>query len=1068
MKKMKKLLSLILVFGLVLTSGALSFADVRLLAVDGDEAPAGCECFCCAAGDDCAADNVSCDHPDCTYCNPTQLYEWIYHLSTAFGPRVLGTPAEWAAGEYIKGEYEKMGVFDEVHIEKLPLQDWTGWTNYSGIIDFEGKRPNMAGLVRPNEPVGSGAFTGLYHDFGVYSIGTTTAHSFTLPSEADVTAAGGKIYGTLALYAPQTAANPMTTANLDMIIDSILANYASAELTGLYTTRYRLPEDTYNRGRSSATVMPTAKTTTFAMTLGAWENLAEYLKSPGSGPVKTINHKLDYTNTVYAKLEARDKENPDLVITMSGHHDSVVHAAGTDDDLSGVVAIMETAKRMGRYYKLCDETPGMQRPNIELIFAATGAEEGPSAWDGADYLMQKVLKEGKGPIAIEYALDCIGLRDKEYVDEQGRIYRAEYREFEIGVFERENGSMSADGYFTGVNPGLKQNLASWLLLDHASEVNWQDTMKGPWLSGGTDMSDHQLFGTYGLESASIQPGRNSGGGSVYMMAHTYGDNMDGYSYRLHATAMSLLENGLMNAVKKEATKRADITIGSGTATLNNAGQLFKTFSRVDVEMVNSASGASGTVTFLRNGAYAQNLPEAVASNPSIVKIVGGGTGVADYTDPIRSLQYQDFSTNLYWGKAENIVETTMSVISDPVSGVSTGIRIELSKDVGELDPYYNFNLSGASKGTITKISTDPPVYELAFSNYNTHRMANNNTYPNLVVSPWTGAWRKPVVLVHIKKDGYMFYPARFEVGGIDKTPLTVSFYSNGAIGGLVPNAQTIEYGQVISPLNAGSLIPPIGMLFLGWNTSPDGDGVAYEPGSLMPSRDLALYAQWVEDPKYVNAKLSVPAVSGIEGDVEYTLSIKGEKNVLNLELEFEIDSSMLAGKGLTGLNGFTAISEIFWSYAGGSVWKGTVTLGYPAGDSEGFMPLEYEDVAKFAFSPRALGDAAMKLTGFRAVGLEGDVTQYLASAIAAGTATTNIDQLVYSKYDLNKDNKVDALDLGIMLLYCGFDCDSPSWATLVKVNDSKGKPVTASMCDVNCDGVIDMLDLLDLFIHYTK
>ncbi|MCL1808238.1 MAG: hypothetical protein FWG42_00545 [Clostridiales bacterium] len=55
-----------------------------------------------------------------------------------------------------------------------------------------------------------------------------------------------------------------------------------------------------------------------------------------------------------------------------------------------------------------------------------------------------------------------------------------------------------------------------------------------------------------------------------------------------------------------------------------------------------------------------------------------------------------------------------------------------------------------------------------------------------------------------------------------------------------------------------------------------------------------------------------------------------------------------------------------------------------------------------------------------------------------------------------------------MLLYCGFDKDSLDWDDLSKVNDSKGKPVTAKMCDVNGDGLIDMLDLIDLFIHYSK
>ncbi|MCL1808461.1 MAG: dockerin type I domain-containing protein, partial [Clostridiales bacterium] len=135
---------------------------------------------------------------------------------------------------------------------------------------------------------------------------------------------------------------------------------------------------------------------------------------------------------------------------------------------------------------------------------------------------------------------------------------------------------------------------------------------------------------------------------------------------------------------------------------------------------------------------------------------------------------------------------------------------------------------------------------------------------------------------------------------------------------------------------------------------------------------------------------------------------------------------------------------------------------------EGFTSAVSTNIAKFVFAPRAAGDTTFMLTNAKATGLVGTVTKYLEIIVDSGEATTNIDQRIFSKYDLNRDNAVDALDLGIMLLYCGFDKDSPDWGTLVKVNDSKGKPVTASMCDVNSDGVIDMLDLLDLFIHYTK
>ncbi|MCL1809722.1 MAG: dockerin type I domain-containing protein [Clostridiales bacterium] len=215
-------------------------------------------------------------------------------------------------------------------------------------------------------------------------------------------------------------------------------------------------------------------------------------------------------------------------------------------------------------------------------------------------------------------------------------------------------------------------------------------------------------------------------------------------------------------------------------------------------------------------------------------------------------------------------------------------------------------------------------------------------------------------------------------------------------------------------------------------------------------------------------ELSAPFETDVNSDAVYTLSLTSAADVLTVELEFMVDGSLLSGKGVETLSGFTAMNDIMWNYSGNNMWKGTVTLAYPAGSSEGFNAGNTADIAKFVFAPTAIGDATMKITGIKVSGLLDETTQYLDLLLFKGEATTHIDQLVFSKYDLNRDNAVDALDLGIMLLYCGFDSDSADWGTLVKVNDSKGKPVTASMCDVNGDGVIDMLDLLDLFIHYTK
>ncbi|MCL1810466.1 MAG: dockerin type I domain-containing protein [Clostridiales bacterium] len=217
----------------------------------------------------------------------------------------------------------------------------------------------------------------------------------------------------------------------------------------------------------------------------------------------------------------------------------------------------------------------------------------------------------------------------------------------------------------------------------------------------------------------------------------------------------------------------------------------------------------------------------------------------------------------------------------------------------------------------------------------------------------------------------------------------------------------------------------------------------------------------------VKGGVKAPEVSGIENDVDFTVEIFQPTDVLAVELAVEVNGPV-AGIGVTGLNGFEPMADIFWSYVGSDTWKGEVTFKYEAGDSTGYTHKKLSDIGKFLFAATGEDEATMTLTGLKVVGLDGGTTKYLGSSIAIPEASTSVEQTVFSKYDLNRDNVVDALDLGIMLLYCGFKEADPEWATLVKVNDSKGKPVTASMCDVNGNGVIDMLDLIDLFINYTK
>lgn len=217
-------------------------------------------------------------------------------------------------------------------------------------------------------------------------------------------------------------------------------------------------------------------------------------------------------------------------------------------------------------------------------------------------------------------------------------------------------------------------------------------------------------------------------------------------------------------------------------------------------------------------------------------------------------------------------------------------------------------------------------------------------------------------------------------------------------------------------------------------------------------------------------------VSALGGLAEYDISLGGE-SVVTLELEFEVnDGDLLAFAYLDTFEGFAAMDAgagggpVAWSPLEGGKWKGTLTLTYTAGgDTYGYFADPAEIIAKLYYTAKAIGDASMKLTGVNVYGIKGEgaPVTLLSAEVDAAEAVTSIVK-VYSKYDLNKDDAVDALDLSIVALYCQYNEGDPEWDSLVKTVDIFKEGITPNMCDLNGDGTVDMLDLVDLYLHYTK
>ena len=263
------------------------------------------------------------------------------------------------------------------------------------------------------------------------------------------------------------------------------------------------------------------------------------------------------------------------------------------------------------------------------------------------------------------------------------------------------------------------------------------------------------------------------------------------------------------------------------------------------------------------------------------------------------------------------------------------------------------------------------------------------------------------------------------------------------------------------PHQAGSHNAPTGNCDWAYTGTDPDTGLAYRSVA-WATLNLAKYDSDI----YVGVKAE--EVSAIEDDVVFTVDMYNAVGAMTLEVEFLAHGNMLSFVEVVGVNDWRLIGDIEWTTTGASnVWKGTATLGYYGFSLDGFTTKKIDEVAKFVFEPKALGNTTFKLLNAKVNVLDGANMVAAATNLGADEAMTLIDQTVYNKYDLNKDNKVSSLDLAICLLYVEFRSVDTNWATYTKVNDSKGKPVFANMCDFDGNGVVNMVDLIDLMLHYS-
>jgi hypothetical protein len=214
------------------------------------------------------------------------------------------------------------------------------------------------------------------------------------------------------------------------------------------------------------------------------------------------------------------------------------------------------------------------------------------------------------------------------------------------------------------------------------------------------------------------------------------------------------------------------------------------------------------------------------------------------------------------------------------------------------------------------------------------------------------------------------------------------------------------------------------------------------------------------------AFISAPEFSNLRAaePVEYIISINKINRVGTITLEFVLDGGKLDFDKQQALNGFTAMSNVKWTTLENDRYKGELTLVYPGGS---IVSAEALDVVKLFFYPTAIGDATVTLTkvAMTSQPVEGGEVKLIDVDLLNASAKTNIF-IVYSIYDINRDEAVDRWDLDILARSCGIDQDHPRWdQTVVTIGN---RSITPAMCDFLDLKVIDMRHLIELFANYTE
>lgn len=201
----------------------------------------------------------------------------------------------------------------------------------------------------------------------------------------------------------------------------------------------------------------------------------------------------------------------------------------------------------------------------------------------------------------------------------------------------------------------------------------------------------------------------------------------------------------------------------------------------------------------------------------------------------------------------------------------------------------------------------------------------------------------------------------------------------------------------------------------------------------------------------VSASAALRSAGLTNGKPSFRFALKNAKNVATVRVQFTADTNLVS---VTGTNGFTVLDQPQGSYAGGK-YTGEVMLVYVNSGRTAFTQSAETGVATFVTGGTA---PTLKITG---VTLSGWDSTGKAVYGTMGSIDPDKVKFVAATYDLDGNGRVDQLDITVAQAAYQARSSESDWDT------PGANGVVPSTCDVTGDGVVDIQDLIAIYLNFT-